>query len=103
MEIFRHGDLCIRQIAKLPDGDTETVTSKILAYGEATGHHHLLTSAQAFAVMKGFDEKKYFELTATATLTHEEHKALSIPPGAYEIVMEREWDYFENDMRRVLD
>ena len=103
MNIYRHGDVLIRQIAELPQGAKSEVTTAVLAEGEATGHHHRLTCTEAFAVMQGFDEKKYFELRAPATLTHEEHSALSIEPGAYESVMEREYDYFSEAMRKVVD
>lgn len=103
MRIYRHGDVLIRQIAELPKGERSEVTTTVLAEGEATGHKHRLTCAEAFAVMQGFEEKKYFELRAPATLTHEEHSALSIEPGAYEIGIETEFDYFEEAMRRVVD
>ena len=103
MNIYRHGDVLIKQIEELPRGETKKVTSQVLAWGEVTGHHHTLSCAEAFTVMQGFNEQKYFELTEPATLTHQEHHALTIAPGAYEIVMEREHDYFNEEMRQVLD
>lgn len=105
MNIYRHGDLLIKQIEKLPEGKVESGTSFVLALGEATGHHHTLTGS--INAIMGYDANKharYLEvLDAPATLTHQEHSMLSIVPGCYEIIREREYDYFEESMKQVLD
>ncbi len=50
MNIYRHGDVLIKQIASLPKGvkplDTPVKNEFILAYGEITGHKHVLAVAE---------------------------------------------------------
>lgn len=108
---YRHGDVDIIPVKRREQLElSEELDSKILAYGEATGHHHLLTPAPGtkIAMMKCFDGKTYdrmiFKVSGgPATLTHPEHQTLSIDPGTYEISIEKEFDYFENETRKVLD
>lgn len=106
MKHYRHGDLGITPITTIPAGELETVSEKILAFGEATGHHHTLSAnpGTIIEVLKGFDEIAYFRVTGgLATLTHQEHNTLSIEPGTYEIHREREYSYFDEALARVLD
>lgn len=102
---FRHGDIFFKRVEKVEAKERQEKPEHIVAYGEATGHHHLMTAAPGtlVAIMKGFDERTYVEVTGVATLTHQEHNTLSIEPGTYEIVTEQEWDYFENDRKKVVD
>lgn len=107
MNIYRHGDILFRPVTGIVKAKTsEKKATHIVAYGEATGHHHLLTAADGGAInaMTGFDQKTYVAiLGGVATLTHQEHNMLSLEEGCYEIITEREYDYFENDMRKVVD
>ena len=105
MTIYRHGDILFFPVADPKTENVEEKDSHIVAWGEATGHNHLLTAALGakVAAMKGFDGKDYIRLTKPATLTHQEHKTLSIDPGTYEIRREQEHDYFEEQRRTVLD
>ena len=40
-KIYRHGDLTIKQVAKIPDNVIQLSTN-IIAFGEKTGHNHQL-------------------------------------------------------------
>ncbi|CAB4136961.1 hypothetical protein UFOVP313_26 [uncultured Caudovirales phage] len=108
MNIYRHGDVLLRQVVK-PEQIKEDATQKeshVVAYGEATGHHHRLTGIDGARInaLKGFDERAYVEIVGgIATLSHEEHSALKIEPGFYEITIEQEYDYFERAARNVID
>jgi len=45
MTHYRHGDVSFHRIEKLPDGlRREEHKTYIVAYGEASGHHHTLNS-----------------------------------------------------------
>ena len=54
--------------------------------------------------MAGSQTPNYIRIeSGDAVLTHEEHNALSIPPGEYEISQVREFDYLRGETRRVVD
>lgn len=101
---YRHGDLGITPIKK--DGEWQECNEITLALGEATGHHHTLYPNPGAIVerMKGFNDVLYFRVkNGTAQLRHQEHNTLEIGPGTYEIHREQEYDYFENEMKKVVD
>lgn len=100
MSIYRHGDLLIKPATKR-EGAKKSEGKIDLALGEATGHHHQLQKTALFLGEPG--KIDYFEIEEPTNLTHQEHVTLTILPGAYEIVMEREYDYFENEMKKVVD
>lgn len=103
--IYRHGDLFIRA-AELPKEakKLEEKKSHVLAYGETTGHKHLLTAERGSSVLI-YEEKgrAFFSVEKDAKLSHEEHGTLVINPGTYEVVHEREHDWFKNATRKVVD
>jgi len=79
-----------------------------LAAGEATGHHHTLYPVAAGVIVESIlDDKgavyRFRVSGGDAELRHQEHHTLKIVPGVYEITHEREYDYFENEMKKVVD
>ena len=96
---FRHGDVLIIP-ATIPDKAKKVAVDKIiLAEGEVTGHKHQIEKG---AVMFKFDDKTYLRVTkGSATLKHEEHKALKIPFGDYEIKIQQ--DYEPSGWKKVQD
>jgi hypothetical protein len=105
--MFRHGDLAFTQIDKLPDCQfIDEVESFTLALGEATGHHHLLTTERPktkFRIYKDKDGNNILELKEKAVLTHEEHKEITFMPGIYIQKHEREYDYPLEQIKQVAD
>lgn len=100
MDIYRHGDLLIKSCKKREVKNKGDYIK--LALGEATGHHHTLEGKNIF--FDGIDGAiKYFEITEPVNLTHQEHNTLQITPGSYEIIIEREYDYFEENIKNVVD
>lgn len=86
---FRHGDVIIVPTTDKIDGEKEKHLT--LAQGETTGHAHRITKGKA--ALFRFNEKTYLRvMSEVAVLTHEEHKALSIPQGDYEIILQREYE-----------
>ena len=90
----------------------------VIAEGEVTGHAHAFNNTNNPDVtitlfkaekiwgtrLEGSDTPNYIRIEGgDAVLTHEEHNALSIPPGEYEISQVREFDYLRNETRRVVD
>jgi len=101
--LYRHGDLLIRQIKRLPGG-LKAVRSMILAAGEETGHCHELhpingSMLQVYENRKG---TKYFK-AGYANLTHQEHNTINVEKGFYRVRHEQEFDYFLEEDRAVSD
>lgn len=97
--IYRHGDLLIQKVIKIPQ-NVAKVKGNTLVEGEATGHKHSLSGqVQIYANQ----DQKFFEVEQKTILSHQEHKPLEIPPGKYKVVQEREWNPFDEQIRRVMD
>ena len=63
----------------------------ILAYGEATGHHHSIDDSLARMLEDG--EHTYVRIPPRgAFLRHEEHHPLNLEGGEYEVRRQREYD-----------
>ena len=74
----------------------------ILAYGEATGHHHQITKGDA--ELYEHEGTLFLKVNSkTATLTHEEHKTITIPKGDFIVRRVREYDHFQEEARQVCD
>lgn len=99
--IFRHGDLLIKRISVLP-ANLKQLQTKVLAEGETTGHKHKLVGQQV-QVFEDSNQQKYIELKEPAQLVHEEHKPIDLDAGNYVVVHEREFEPFEQEIRRVAD
>lgn len=97
---MRHGDVLIIPVVSIPAKAQEAASGKVvLAHGEVTGHAHRIDTG---AMLFKFDDKTYLRVTkARATLKHEEHKALQIPAGDYEIKIQQ--DYEPEGWKRVQD
>ena len=73
----------------------------VLAYGEVTGHMHVLVSGTD--VWEDETGVKKFTIEQPDTVRHEEHKPVELPAGEYlsDTVLER--DHFADETRRVQD
>lgn len=102
---LRHGDVVIKPITRLPNSlSSEAILANklVVAYGESTGHSHVLKCAEPIYYYRD-GGKLYFELTDIGTLTHQEHKTITIEPGSFEIEIERERDPFLEEIKQVID
>jgi len=100
MKFYQQGDVLIKEY----DGDVsgKKEVHLTLAEGEATGHHHTITSGVAELYTSG--EMMFLVVkSATAKLTHQEHGEIEIPLGKYKIEKVREYDHFLEEARRVVD
>lgn len=70
----------------MPRGARET-DEKVLAYGEVTGHAHRIDTGQLMTV----GDTMYVWVERSARLTHEEHHTIELPPGAWQVVRQREY------------
>jgi hypothetical protein len=97
---YRHGDVVIVRIDRIPDGLKPSRLGRTLAEGEVTGHAHVMTSGDVSLYEK--DDVLYMHVESDeATLTHEEHETITIPNGDY--MIERQREYTPEGWRRVAD
>ena len=100
---IRQGDVLLRPIVgdelealkkrRMFNRNRQRGEGLILASGEATGHHHRVRESRAR--MRRSGDQLFLVVPPTvedAELTHEEHSALPIPPGTYEIQGQREME-----------
>ena len=126
---YQQGDVLLVAVTKRVESDikTECKIEKggdkegkvILALGEATGHHHRfelnkLDSGVSVSTLHeryggygggGYkrDASYYLIEGGPATLYHEEHNPLTVPPGLYRRSIIREYDHISNSFRKVWD
>ena len=93
---YRQGDVLLiqvrmhprsrRQLRPVPRSEDRVV----LAYGEATGHAHVIDSPRA-ELLESRDGRTYLGLYEVSALTHEEHGPIRLDPGLYRVVRQREY------------
>ena len=104
-QMYRQGDVLLMPIkgtamGKEPSTAIEPVNGRIiLALGEATGHHHSLKANVGTLFER--EEKRYLRMDIDAPLEHQEHGAILIPRGTYQVVIQRE--YHPEAIRNVQD
>jgi len=108
---YRQGDVLLTRIEGLPEGATakaKPTKRSTLALGEVTGHSHVLVAERTTIreyVMPGSDFGALVDALVVedvATLTHQEHATLTVPPGTYKVTRQREYST-EHGQRQVQD
>ena len=98
--MWRHGDVIIHEVQQIPSS-AEKYPQSILVRGEVTGHAHRIADPSS-AVIWRTDGQLFLEVIAeSATITHEEHKPITLPRGTYQFWVQRE--YSPQAVRRVVD
>lgn len=108
-KLYRQGDVLFRQIENLPKGEQKKRENATVAYGEVTGHSHALAiEDRAAAEVLEIGDGLYVHVSEAgvrieggATFVHEEHGPVTLPPGNYEVVIQRE--YSPEEIRNVID
>jgi hypothetical protein len=97
---YRQGDILLMIEDGIPDhvvpvaADGDRV---VLAYGEATGHKHALIGRQVELFSEPGDEdgvlgERFLRIVGAAgMLVHEEHDPITVPPGTYRVIRQREY------------
>ena len=103
--MFRQGDVLVMPVEEIPTGLKKVPLDGgrlILAYGEATGHAHVVEGeAELLAADVEEMEERFLRVEREAQLVHDEHDAIVLPPGDYAVVGQRE--YSPEEIRRVAD
>jgi hypothetical protein len=105
--MFRQGDVLVVPVEKMP-ADLEKVPRDngrlILAYGEVTGHAHVVEGGIAELFTQGdLDEleERFLHVEQESALVHDEHSTIVLPPGDYAVRRQRE--YAPEAPRQVAD
>ena len=98
MRQIQHGDVLFKEVKELPKG-AKKLNTNVVAEGEVTGHSHTIERASILEL----DRIMYVDVTDVATITHQEHLPLTIPKGVWQIGRVQEYDYIEEQARRVVD
>ena len=105
-KLYRHGDLLIRQVKKIPLS-ARRLSTNIVAHGENGHRHKLHGSHQVYGTHSSQNyriiEPTYFQAKEEISLKHQEHNTLKISKGLYEILHEREYNPFKNIQQEVGD
>jgi hypothetical protein len=93
--MIRQGDVLVMPVAALPETKAAVAPENgrlILARGEATGHHHSFAFSDRVTLFRedGSGGGLFLLVTdAHAVLEHQEHSALTLPPGNYAVRIQR--------------
>jgi hypothetical protein len=90
---LRQGDVLLERVAR-PNGCQlvpRIAGRVILAYGEATGHHHAIADRECELFVQTDTDRRFLQVMKAVTLTHEEHGPVTIAPGWYEQIAPNEY------------
>jgi hypothetical protein len=108
----QQGDVILNRIEEIPEGATKVpLTSRwyTVAYGEATGHSHVIKDTQNIELYE-LNGTLFVRALADADLQHveesgtkAEHDTVPIQEGTWQIRTPREWDAFDEEARNIRD
>lgn len=108
--IMRQGDVLLVPSRVQPTAHAKRVTDNgrvILAYGEVTGHAHEVIGVEntdpvpAMELFEEPDGTRLLVIYRAAELRHEEHGAITLAPGGFEV--RRQSEYSPEMVRQVED
>lgn len=103
---LRQGDILFKEVTNVRDQVmdnvriTEPGKELVIAEGEATGHHHILMTEAGSEII---GNKSLFQVKGKAKLVHPEHGTLEFSSGTYMVISEREFDYINEEIKKVQD
>lgn len=86
--------------SKIPE-TAKKKPGKTLAYGEATGHHHSVIENEV--ALYEDNGTLYLKADKKVTVSHQEHKPITVPAGEWKVGIVQEYDPFEEEARNVRD
>lgn len=88
MQPIRQGDVILLPVQKT---EGQKLPHLILAEGEVTGHKHRIS--EGLAELREQNGTLYLRVfSETALLSHEQHRAISIPQGDWMVRIQREYE-----------
>ena len=105
--LYRQGDVLLRRVDGTPAPLVPVAREEgriVLAHGETAGHAHAIDAPEDEATfLSAADNRRFLTLMADVDLRHEEHVAIRVPAGTYEVIRQREWTDAEGDEERWRD
>ena len=112
-EFFRQGDVLLQKMELFGNYPTEgsrtAIDTKIIAYGEKTGHSHyfdesIINNGQAilYKEIKQQDPSMLVIKDGCALLKHQDHLHIRIPKGIYKIKRERSYNPFVSQAEKKI-
>lgn len=104
--MLQQGDVLLSPVQSIPDACKKLSDKRgvVLAEGEITGHYHGIAESSGVELLEAPDRTRFLRVTASrATLTHQEHKPVTIGCGTYRLGIVREKDWFQDMVRNVVD
>lgn len=95
---YRQGDLLFIRQESRPADELAERPGLVIVEGEATGHAHRLTAG---VILEAPNGSLFLELAEAIRVVHDEHDALTLGPGLWLVVRQRE--YTPQAIRTVLD
>jgi len=97
-EMRRQGDVLFVKIEALSaGGDLTERKGQIVVEGEVTGHAHRLVQGRILEAQGML----FLEVLKATQVVHEEHHAIDLEPGIYQVIRQRE--YSPEAIRTVVD
>lgn len=91
--MVRQGDVLLIPVEQVPAQSRPVAHPRgraTLALGEATGHAHVVLGDER-VTLREWQSNRHVVLARNAQLVHEEHAAIPLGPGAYRVVVQREY------------
>lgn len=116
---YRHGDVGIQTVKPPARKGRKKLSHLTLAEGEVTGHSHRVVDASSTFTVAGNGQRylrqerpadavmyeqgglMFLMVRKPAVVVHQEHGAIDLPRGTYQIRQQREWS--PEGERRVID
>lgn len=112
-QIIRHGEVILKPVSAVPkEAILKEESHKTIVAHSETGHHHILEVRDKIDMSKfkvyTWKDNTYIKLPEVAELWHQKtgehvHKTHKVMPSIYQIVIKREFSYFDKAIRRVRD
>jgi hypothetical protein len=90
-QLYRQGDVLLRRINSLPKQKRVKRASGHILEGETTGHVHRVEDLSQAEVLEIGDGLFLQVGEEGVRIIHEEHNPISLPPGNYEVIRQREY------------
>jgi hypothetical protein len=105
--VFRQGDVLIGAPTEIPEGLRPVPRDKgrvVLAYGEVTGHAHVVVGdCELLAADMDEMSQRFLRVLSEARVVHDEHDTITLPPGDYPVIRQREYTSADMEPMRVAD
>jgi hypothetical protein len=100
----QQGDVLFKKVKEVRGKEVKPdARGYVFAEGEHTGNYHAVKDTEAVKVYEENGVKYVRVIKDNATVEHQEHGAVVLPRGKYKIGIVKEFDPFEQDIRRVRD